>query len=465
MNKNKLAVVISAFIISAVLMQSNVYALSEVNKNEYNSASERLQVFGIKSTGTNVKRKQFAYDMVVAAGLLDQASGIYASSMFSDVSSKDAYSPYISKAVDNGYITGKADGKFHPDDYITFSEACTSMVKALGYVSDDLSGIWPYNYIQKAKDLGITKDINLKTNDVLPGWAEAIMLNRLMDADIKKTDTNSETQTFVEAMNYYSEYLVLETSKTSSDLESGQILTDKGILRLNDSNMNVDAGKTYMFHVDDSRVLKVSSALTKTQGISVVNFADDTVIYKQGSENKRMTLPQNITYYHNGVKTDFETVKTIIKPYSSIMFKTDDYGNPEDYAVIYDPVYSKPEIVLDYNFESDKKIGDIDLSSDPLIVRNDEQATINDISVKDAVYKVSDVWNTRSYVLVMHKRISGTITAIEPDSINPVSVTIKKVQYYFSKDINYDYITPASFGTDDYVTLILGYDGKIVAVY
>lgn len=465
MNKNKLAVIISAFIISIGLMQSSAYALSEVNKSEYDSASERLQTLGIKNTGTNIKRKQFAYDMVAMAGLLDKTSGIYASSMFSDVSSQDAYSPYISRAVDNGYITGKADGKFHPDDYITFAEACTSMVKALGYVSDDLKGIWPYNYIQKAKDIGITKDIDLKTNDVLPAWAEAIMIDRLLDTDMKKTGTDSENETFIEAMNYYSEYLVLGNSETSPDLESGQILTDKGILRLNDSNMNVEPGKSYMFHVDDLRVMKVSSALVKTQNISVVNFADDTVIYKQGNENIRMILPQNITYYHNGVKTDFETVKTIIKPYSSIIFKTDDYGNVKDYAVIYDPVYSKPQIVLDYNFESDKKIGDIDLSSDPLIVRNDEQATINDISVKDAVYKVSDVWDTRSYVLVMHKRVSGTITAIEPDSINPVSVTINKVTYYFSKDINFDYITPASFGTGDYVTLILGYDGKIVAVY
>lgn len=465
MNKNKLAVIISAFIISIGLMQSSAYALSEVNKSEYDSASERLQTLGIKNTGTNIKRKQFAYDMVAMAGLLDKTFGIYASSMFSDVSSQDAYSPYISRAVDNGYITGKADGKFHPDDYITFAEACTSMVKALGYVSDDLKGIWPYNYIQKAKDIGITKDIDLKTNDVLPAWAEAIMIDRLLDTDMKKTGTDSENETFIEAMNYYSEYLVLGNSETSPDLESGQILTDKGILRLNDSNMNVEPGKSYMFHVDDLRVMKVSSALVKTQNISVVNFADDTVIYKQGNENIRMILPQNITYYHNGVKTDFETVKTIIKPYSSIIFKTDDYGNVKDYAVIYDPVYSKPQIVLDYNFESDKKIGDIDLSSDPLIVRNDEQATINDISVKDAVYKVSDVWDTRSYVLVMHKRVSGTITAIEPDSINPVSVTINKVTYYFSKDINFDYITPASFGTGDYVTLILGYDGKIVAVY
>lgn len=63
--------------------------------------------------------------------------------LFSDVNGSSAYGPYIRVAVQQSWLSGYLDGSFRPDNAVTLEEACTSVLKLLGYDVTALSGTFP----------------------------------------------------------------------------------------------------------------------------------------------------------------------------------------------------------------------------------------------------------------------------------------------------------------------------------
>ena len=63
--------------------------------------------------------------------------------LFADVPSDSANAPYVRIAVQNGWMNGYTDGSFRPDNAVTLEEACTAVLKLLGYKMTELSGAFP----------------------------------------------------------------------------------------------------------------------------------------------------------------------------------------------------------------------------------------------------------------------------------------------------------------------------------
>ena len=70
--------------------------------------------------------------------------------LFSDVNSSSAYGPYIRVAVQQSWLSGYLDGSFRPDNAVTLEEACTAVLKLLGYDVTALSGTFPAAQLNKA---------------------------------------------------------------------------------------------------------------------------------------------------------------------------------------------------------------------------------------------------------------------------------------------------------------------------
>ena len=134
----------------------------------------------------------------------------HGTSIFPDVKETAWSSGYINEAIDKGYITGMTDGRFHPADYISYAQICTILVKALGYTDQDITGQWPQNYISKASLLGLTKGVNLKSNDKTPRWAAVTMINNLLDTEVKSSGTGTASQTFIEATGFYTKCMTVD---------------------------------------------------------------------------------------------------------------------------------------------------------------------------------------------------------------------------------------------------------------
>lgn len=126
-------------------------------------------------------------------------------------------------------------------------------------------------------------------------------------------------------------------------------------------------------------------------------------------------------------------------------------------AQITNPVYSRPELAENISATT-TQIGSINLSGST-IVKNGRIIDISEIEDGDVVYQVSDVWNTKRYILVTDNKVQGQITGI---SSSGIEVDGRKYEFGSGMDLNRFITSQDEFEVGDYITLIMGYDGKIV---
>ena len=90
---------------------------------------------------------------------------ISSSSEFLDVPNWHWAVKYVNAAQKNELIKGDGDGNFRPDDTVNYGEALTMVVRMLGYDIDvEGTGVWPNNYIDRAKELGLIENVESFTN-------------------------------------------------------------------------------------------------------------------------------------------------------------------------------------------------------------------------------------------------------------------------------------------------------------
>ena len=102
--------------------------------------------------------------------------------LFSDVGSGSAYAPYIRIAVQQGWISGYTDGSFRPDNAVTLEEACTAVLKLLGYDVTTLSGTFPAAQLNKANELGLRDDLTKTQGEGMTLEDGAVLLYNALTA-------------------------------------------------------------------------------------------------------------------------------------------------------------------------------------------------------------------------------------------------------------------------------------------
>ena len=102
--------------------------------------------------------------------------------LFSDVGSGSAYAPYVRIAVQQGWISGYTDGSFRPDNAVTLEEACTAVLKLLGYDVTTLSGTFPAAQLNKANELGLRDNLTKTQGEGMTLEDGAVLLYNVLTA-------------------------------------------------------------------------------------------------------------------------------------------------------------------------------------------------------------------------------------------------------------------------------------------
>ena len=102
--------------------------------------------------------------------------------LFSDVGSGSAYAPYVRIAVQQGWISGYTDGSFRPDNAVTLEEACTAVLKLLGYDVTTLSGTFPAAQLNKANELGLRDNLTKNQGEGMTLEDDAVLLYNALTA-------------------------------------------------------------------------------------------------------------------------------------------------------------------------------------------------------------------------------------------------------------------------------------------
>ena len=114
-----------------------------------------------------VTRAEFVTMMTAASSYKDTVGSGYGVSLFKDVKSSHWASEYIRLAVEQNWMTGYTDGTFRPGRTITLEEACTALLRLLGYDASSLAGSFPTAQLSKAGAVGLLDDVTAKQGQTL----------------------------------------------------------------------------------------------------------------------------------------------------------------------------------------------------------------------------------------------------------------------------------------------------------
>ena len=115
----------------------------------------------------NITRAEFAKMIVICLGVGSEVEALATKTVFSDVPATHWASGWINAAAQSKVIVGYPDGTFGPEKTITYAEAFTMALRALGYGNvADFEGTWPTAYMLKAVELELTNDMDSVKSDV-----------------------------------------------------------------------------------------------------------------------------------------------------------------------------------------------------------------------------------------------------------------------------------------------------------
>lgn len=396
--------------------------VSDIQDKDVKDAVLRLSAFGIIDgmedgkyhPETKLTREQFAKILVTSLKMDSAAKAGVGYKSFKDVPADRWSAGYIGVAAGQGLIKGYPDGNFMPAKEVSYAEAVTMLVRALGYKDEFLPGTWPGNYLAKASEKEVTKKVRFAdAAGVVTRADAALLVNNTLDAKVVRVDTYEGN------VIKYSESKIslLEDKLNIQKLEDRRVVANKRIDDgLNKSEIRVNYeldrkdGKTEEKEYDV--VNGVNAELFLGEEVSIYLNDDDEIVYIERE---------------NDDKAYFDYVKGIKGEKLSLVKADDDYEfekNARINVLNKDNKYELVDEVKDYEFEG--KVG-------KFVIKN-----------RKIVYaEVMDMGEAYPWLVVM-KNDGGLLTGVSEDD--------NEFELDLSKDGNYDDV------------IVLDIDGKALSV-
>ncbi len=145
-------------------------SLKDIQGTKYESAVSKLMAMGIidgYEDGTyrpqaSVSRAEMA--AIVARSIDRGCFKVLLDPGFVDIDGHWA-ARGIAKAYNAGIVKGISQDRFGPELGVTYAQAMTMLLRAIGHSDQSLGGIWPANYLAKAQELGLAKELDVWTAD------------------------------------------------------------------------------------------------------------------------------------------------------------------------------------------------------------------------------------------------------------------------------------------------------------
>lgn len=113
----------------------------------------------------------------VICRMLGKTENLTTSVTFNDVPTTHWANPYISKAAELGIVSGYGNGKFGPSDSVTYEQAITMVIRAIGESNQAISyGGYPGGFIQVAEERFLLDGIQAKQGQGLSRGSVAMLL-------------------------------------------------------------------------------------------------------------------------------------------------------------------------------------------------------------------------------------------------------------------------------------------------
>lgn len=210
---------------------------------------------------------------------------------FSDMDGYEWAVKYVNYAVDKGVVSGVGNDRFDPAGQVSYNEMAAMLVNAVGYKAKDLSGSWPDNYVNKAKELMIFNDVTLIKDGNVSATRGDVALMTAVVADKIEVANKNRNATMVMTTDGAVDNGKLTNSSTrnygmilDSSRSSVKFLMGNRIYELpTDSIVSIPKKDIYLGEAGNLYCLKLSDGIVK--GISTDGTALGAKYFKELTPN------------------------------------------------------------------------------------------------------------------------------------------------------------------------------------
>lgn len=462
---------ICILLVSLMAIAPTSAAFSDISDSRVAQTASVLSALGImEGTGENtfspdtaLTRAQFCKLAVTALGFSDvSAYGSY--TIFPDVKSTHWAAQYINAAVrhpdlkEQAIIRGYADGTFGPDKAVNFGEACTMLLRMLGYTEADVGPFWSADYVARAQALGLTEGITITdAKSTVTRANAAIMLLNTLGTPLKGEKggllLNKVASSTIE------NGILLETSETDASLAANEAIfyedgttteTPRKTAGTLDKNL-IGVRGTLVIGKDDKAVVGVVPGDGETESYEVTSVSADRI------ETKERTLrPDRNTKLY--ISREDWKLSTFAESWAGIQAGDtltcyyDTYGTLELMAVL-PKVSSSSMHSFVYGTSTSANVPE-----GYTIVKNGVVIDATKLKKYDVI--TLDAANHKA--IVSDTKLSGRYESGTPTIAYPQSIEMYGTSYAISDTAATSF---ADLKLGDYITLLFNTDKEVVAAY
>ena len=501
--KKLLALMLSVAMV--LTMGTSVFAYTDVEEGTY--VSEAVTVLsnlgildgyedGSFKPEATVTRAEMAKIVCETLGYDDNMGT--SKTLFDDVDPKHWAGGYISTAYGLGIINGYGDGKFGPEDTVTYEQAVKMVVCALGYEPMAASkGGWSAGYTSVAASIGLTKGVSSSTR----GDIAALIYNALTTPVMEQTSYGSETRyevldgagnkdykTILTKQDIYvvtaivgqvvdKDYIEIDFTRDFDIYEPTDILIGDTDIA-NYTHQEVEIYMAFNDKTDEYTALSVIPA-KKTETFTLVSddvkdINGNKITYYVDSLNssrtKTLTIDEDVTIeYNKAALAADETIATIIADKNDVEIVFIENDGDSSYDVVVMTEYTSAVVeTVDANrdrisFDGKTVVFDYDDKDITYVLVDDKgnELTLDDFNEDDVIAYIienGETAKTAKYIKIVklsNSVITGKIEAVH--SGNKI-VTIDDEDYEVLASIwDNKIFAPGTEGT-----FYIGITGKIV---
>ena len=261
--------------------------------------------------GGTLTRAQFCKMAVVMQGKEGAAGQYQTYTIFPDVRASHWAAGYVNLAVrgEEKLLSGYPDGKFHPDEEITFGQTVTILMRMLGYSDSDVGAVWPQGYLNTAAEKGLTEGVSLAAGDKVTRAQAARLFCNLLRTERKDGGLYAEKRGTLKQGT-----VLLSVSATAADGTKGAVQTEDGIYKTAGEKADATlAGRRGALLLDaNGRVLTfLPDRGGSRQTVTVSEFAQDGLTDSTG---RRHAVRSAVTTYYRGEKRTYGEAQPDLRP-------------------------------------------------------------------------------------------------------------------------------------------------------
>ena len=121
---------------------------------------------------------------------------------FTDMAGYTWAAPYINYAVAHDITNGVGQGKFAPGATVKTTELITFTLRAMGHTDKTLQGVWPDNYMAKAKALNLLKGLQADLPLYATKWMTAQAVFNGLDDILKAHEDSGKDSVVTKGLTY-----------------------------------------------------------------------------------------------------------------------------------------------------------------------------------------------------------------------------------------------------------------------